>query len=659
MKREEDALRLTLGILLALGLESDALAREIQPEQEIVITAARTKLGAKQNPVAAEVIRGDELKRKGIYNVQDALKNAVSLDVTENGMFMAGNQASIRGMGSNRTLVLVDGRRLAGEDSPETMNAYELNRLNINRVDRIEILRGAGSAIWGSDAMGGVINIITKKDKPAGAYAGTRTGSLESSVYGGFSTGPLGKLNLSLDGNLTKVRKRTAGEVTNQHGPRRTISLDGSYQFTEDSGLEFGASFLKEQFSERSVKPRVGRIWDYYDNNRESFYLKYYGADPKNDWEIQSYYSRLGKEGRDRSQWAWTDFNHARYSLWVNEAKDVYAMDAHNTLTYGLEQKVQKAGGTRFGSKNGGGRIEHYLGLASPYATDSVKTYAAYVQDELKLGDRLLVVPSLRLDHHDTFGSEWSPKLGATYTLSKASRLKLNYGRAYRAPSIFELYADFDHTPVPGYYIHVAGNPDLQPEKAVNFDVSLEAEKGKAAGKFTYFHNKVSNLINRYADSFGFNYRTHRMEGLYHYQNVNKAVLQGAEAEAKYGFDKRWSLKANYTYLDARDEAGRRLTGRAYNAGTVELDWTDGKKDPWTAALYTQWFQNYLSDGETGRNRVKDQYTYSLTNFVVTKDIGNLSLYAGVDNIFNKTFSDNAALWNDGRVWRAGVHWKF
>ncbi len=649
------------GTAAALTICATGYAQAAQPApavQDIVITATRTKVTARQNPLAVEVLHSEELKRKGAYTVQDALKTMTSLDVTENGMFMVGNNVSIRGMGSSQTLLLLDGRRLAGEDSKEAMNAYELNRINLNQVERIEVLRGSGSAVWGSDATGGVINIIMKKDKPAGAYAGTRTGTLASSVYGGFSTRDLGKLNLSVDADLTKVRKRTADGTTNQYGPRRTVSFDGSYHFDDDSGLEFGAGFLKEQFSARSKNYRFQPVQDYYDNNRSSYYVKYYGSSLKNDWEVQSYYNRLGRESRDRDQAGWTDFNHARYSVWVNEARNTYTMDERNTLTYGLEHKVQKAGGTRFANAGGHSRTEQYLGLNSRYGSASVKTYAFYLQDEMKLG-RLLFIPSVRFDHHDSFGSEWSPRAGLTYTLSKASRLKVNYGRAYRAPGIFELYADFDHSPVPGYFIHLAGNPDLRPEKTVNFDLSFETEKGKAEGKVTYFHNKVSNLINRQADYARYNRAHHRFEGIYHYVNIDEATLQGLEAEAKYTFDKHWSLKTNYTYLDARDGAGRRLTGRAYNTGTVELGWTDGTKKPWTATLYTQWFQNYLSDGETSRNRVEDSYTYSLTNFVVTKEIGNLSLYAGVDNLFNKTFGQEDALWNDGRTWRAGAEWKF
>ena len=619
---------------------------------ETVVTATRTKLEEKQVPMAVQVIKAEEMKKKGAYNVRDAIKNATGIDVSRNGTSMVGNNVSVRGMGTTETLILVDGRRIAGEDSASTMNAYELDRINVNQIDRIEILRGSGSAVWGSDATGGVINIITKKNKPQGGYAGTRTGSLESSVYGGFSTGDMGKLNLNFDFNLTKVRKEDNNGSTNMYGPRRNLSVNGNYRFNDHSGLDFGASFMKEQLTSLSASTTAGTTTSYYDNNRSDYHVKYYGFDRKNDWEIQSYYSRLGKVGRTRTAAAWNDFNHARYSTWVNEAKNTYKMDKNNTLTYGMEVKNQKAGGTRFANPGGGTRIESYLGMTSPYGSASQTSYAFYLEDEMKLGDKLLFIPSIRFDHHNSFGSEWSPRAGFTYSFSKASRLKINYGKAFRAPTIFELYSQMIHSPIASMRVIVEGDPDLQPEKSTNFDISLEGEKGKATGKLTYFHNKISNLIDAESVSRSFSGGTRTF--LYKYRNVDKATFDGVEAETKYKFDKHWSARANYTYLDARDgNTNKRLTGRALNTGTVELSWTDAKKDPWTATLYNQWYQNYLTSANN------KSYSYSLTNFVVTKDIGKMSLYAGIDNLFNKKFDSSDSIWTDGRVWRAGAEWKF
>ena len=156
---------LTLGVLFSLlfGTYRTACASQSLPTYDLgetVVTATKTKLEEKKVPMSTEVITQEEMKEKGAYNVRDALKLVNGLDVQE--AAMVGNNVSLRGMGTNATLILVDGRRLASEDSGQTMNVYELNRMNIHAVDRIEIVRGSGSALYGSDAMGGVINIITK-----------------------------------------------------------------------------------------------------------------------------------------------------------------------------------------------------------------------------------------------------------------------------------------------------------------------------------------------------------------------------------------------------------------------------------------------------------------------------------------------------------------
>ena len=619
---------------------------------ETVVTATRTKLEEKKVPMTTKVVSSEEIKKLGAYNVRDALKTVTGLNVMEAGM--TGNQVSIRGMGTQSTLIMLDGRRMAGEDSGSTMNVYELNRINLADVDRIEIIRGSGSALYGSDAMGGVINIITKKNKEAGGYAGTKLGSRESSIYGGISSGKMGKLSLDMNYNLTEVRKDDDEGDTNMYGPRRYFDFNGNYEFNDHSGLEFGASFMKEQYRQFSAGDPKARsasarydMTEWYDNNRQDYHVKYYGFDNKNDWELQTYYNRLGKESRKRIPQSWQDFDHSKYSTLAFEGKNTYRPNKSHTITYGAEYRKQKAGGTRLGAGSYKLRTENYLGMDKPYSSASISSYGAYVQDEWQLTDKLFFVPSIRFDHHSSFGSEWSPRAGLTYDLSKNARIKTNYGFGYRAPSIFELYSHMDRN-MGRMQVQVWGNENLQPEKSRTFDIGLEAEKGKATGKLTYFHNKISNLIT--SDFLGRFGRAVR----YQYVNIHKATMDGLEAEVGYNFDKHWSAKASYTYLDAKDaNTNDRLEGHARNTGVVELTWTDAKTNPWTATLYNQWYKDYLNGDD-------QNYTYSTTNFVVTKDINkNLYIYAGVDNLFNKTFNKDDTLWTDGRTWRVGAEWKF
>ena len=174
-----------LGIAQAAAAETEDL--EAYDLGETVVTATKTKLAEKKVPMSTQVITQKEIKETGAYNVRDVLKTLAGLNVMEAGM--TGNMVSIRGMGTSSTLILVDGRRMSGEDSGSTMNVYELNRVNLQDVERIEVIRGSGSGLYGSDAMGGVINIITKKNQKEGGYAGTQLGSRESSVYGAIPPG--------------------------------------------------------------------------------------------------------------------------------------------------------------------------------------------------------------------------------------------------------------------------------------------------------------------------------------------------------------------------------------------------------------------------------------------------------------------------------------
>ena len=125
-----------------------------------MVTASRTEQELRETPTAAEVITREELERTGANTLTEALKRSANINVTQSAM---GNNVSLRGMNNNQTLILINGRRIRTEDTNDSANKYELNRVNMANVDHIEIIRGAASSLYGSEAMGGVINIITKK----------------------------------------------------------------------------------------------------------------------------------------------------------------------------------------------------------------------------------------------------------------------------------------------------------------------------------------------------------------------------------------------------------------------------------------------------------------------------------------------------------------
>ena len=175
-----------------------------------------------------------------------------------------------------------------------------------------------------------------------------------------------------------------------------------------------------------------------------------------------------------------------RSSTWVTEAQNTtYIGDSHN-LTYGGEFRRVKYAGTRLG--------DSLSGMNKIMKSHKVDSYAAYVQDQWQVNDKLYIIPSLRFEHSSQFGSEVTPKVGLTYNFNNFWRFKANYGLGYKAPTITELYMRM-HRAMGPMTVNIYGNPDLDPEKSKSFDFSVEADKGAWFGKVTYFNNKVTNLI--------------------------------------------------------------------------------------------------------------------------------------------------------------------
>lgn len=709
---------------------------------DYVVTATKTQLEKKEVPQSVEVITEQKIKELGAYSVQDALRLANNIDVQDNGM--TGNQVQMRGNSTMHTLILVDGKRMAAENTQSSKNAYELKRINISDVERIEIIRSNGSALYGSDAIGGVINIITKKSTTPSISVNMHTGTKDEATSFMYSSGRQGKLSLKIGGGIEKVRKLDSGvyksyskntktgavtstdaSSTNMYGTRRFLNTGLSYAFDDNHSLDFDMNFMREQlksFSWNSMAtdytetqmttmlaflrknaiaggapaavvnsqafidkllakgytmeqlnasmPDPTTIKKYpqisshfYNNTRSDYSLGYNGKDGKHDYNFRTYFSELRK---DNTSWyknlntnadKFVDFDQNNYKQLVVEGKDSYKMDDNNTLTFGAEYKKDIMNGTHL---KGRGTDQHDVtvnGKSKTSSEVSSETAAVYLQNEWKIGDKLLLIPAVRIDHHDSFGTHTSPKLGATYKLSENARVKANWGKGYRAPTLYELYSQMEKVGMAPIPVNVIGNPDLQPEESTNFDFGFEAEKGKVSGKVTYYQNKIKNMID------GGDYDPDKLAQNIiwsKYINRGEVEIKGLESEIGYNFDEHWSVRGVYNYLDAKDlENGDRLAYRARHNGLIQLTYTDAKENPLTVNLYNRYYFNYHQSNTDG---YQQDYSYSTTGLTVSKQFNkNYRVYAGVDNIFNKSFLyDTYHTYSiDGRTWRVGAEMTF
>lgn len=662
----------TLLILsVLLGLSSPVYAQDIQNNDvivtpDVVVTATRTQEEVKAVPQTVEVITKEDIEQLGATDVYSALRLAANVDVTSAGM--AGHNVMIRGMSTNHTLILIDGKRFAGEDTSATQNVYALGRLSLSNIERIEIVRGSASAQYGSDALGGVINIITKKSKEPSVMVGLSTGSEAINNYYHIDFGKQGNFSSTFDMRFSDVRKnmQSGDEGSNYYGPIQDFNFSGTWDLGNDKEIDLTLGYYNEhtkadyadKYTSGMQTSKDKKEW--YDYRRYDYSLGYSGKTDNSDYMIRTFYSRLDKENNlynYRSNFPGSmenilgsmypkyDWDKSTYTLWGIEGKNTIQLNDNHLLTFGGEYRQNKVEGTRL--SDGGDNVHQVSqsgnGIVSNkyYSDKEINTWAGYIQDEWQVNDKLLVIPSIRYDHNSSFGGEVTPKIGATYFISDNSRIKANWGKGFKAPTISELYMVMERAMGP-MTVRVEGNPDLKPEKSTSWDISFEAEKDNNFGKLTYFNNDVKNLITTKQTG-----NSYFEQG---YVNVDEAEIDGVEMEIGRNLDDKWTIKVTSNWLDATDKvSGDCLDNRARNMTTLQLLYDDHDDWGYSAILWQQWANKYHYDD--------NDYNFTTTNFVLNKKFGEGNrVYAGVDNIFDKKINDIGL---DGMIWRLGAEWTF
>jgi outer membrane receptor for ferrienterochelin and colicins len=613
---------------------------------DIVVTSTRTEQEVKEIPSAVQVITQEDIQRQGATTLADILRTATSIDINSGGM--VGKSVSIRGLDTRHTLILIDGQRLASETSMQTANVYELQRIRLDNVERIEIVRGPVSSLYGSDALGGVINIITKKPGnkeifiswQPGRYRGSQAGV--NDVVLKYDAGKQGNFAWVLTGAYSDsdAIDKPNTSTSNQFGERKSLALYGTYDIGENKQLQLNAETLKEDLQARQVTAGV-KYKDWYDNSRKKFGLGLTGKTKSIDYEVRTYFTQYDKDTVTRKEnGSLQDFDVTNKKTWAVEGKISTQINDSHLLTTGGEFRNEKYEGTRLSTgRNLFTQIRE--GVTRTGSQAEIDYKALYVQDEWVVSDRLLVIPSLRYDDSNKFSGNTSPKLGVTYKMNQHVRVKANGGTGFKSPSMDELYMKMTH-----YNVTVLGNENLQPEKSKSYEVGIEGEKGANFGKVSYFANKVTNLIDT-VSTIEFTGGKPSIKA--QYVNKAKADMNGIELEAGRHLNDKFILKMNYTYLDAKDATSHeRLENRAKQKGSLQLHYDNSKENGISGVLWTEWNKDYLY--------LKENRTFSLWNVSVNKQWNpSFNTYLAVDNIFDNKEGDMNIL---GTMWRVGMNFK-
>ncbi|HSW55503.1 MAG TPA: TonB-dependent receptor [Ignavibacteriaceae bacterium] len=504
---------------------------------DVVITATRTPSNTLELANSISIIDSSEIANKNSFNTFDILKNEYGLSFSQQGTKASVSNLYLRGANSSHTLVLVDGVEVNLTSDPS--NFYNFFSLPTDNISRIEILRGPQSTLYGSNALAGVINIISAQGtaKPISSI------SIEGGSYNTFkgtvsSFGKLDKFNYSVA--LSRIKSDGYSAASEKYG---NTERDG-YQLDHISsilGYEFSDNFKADLIfrynnSNSDLDQSFGppENWDdpTYIFDQEEFVVRAQGKLnlSENKWNQKfgvSLFSNLRNYSFESSPASFysstSNYNGKKYKAdWQND----FHFIQNNILTAGIEYEIEEM------------ESEYYLffdmsppDFASIIPKVDVNTFGVFIQDQFKVGESFFGTIGVRLDNNSQFGNALTYRIAPAYMFwDTGTKLKVTFGTGFKAPSLFYLYD-------PLY-----GNKELTPEKSLGWDAGVEQffwSDGFSIGA-TYFFNK-------FEDMFGFDPVTFQTI------NINKAETKGVEVFTKAVLVDGLETKANYTYTNAKD----------------------------------------------------------------------------------------------------------
>lgn len=522
----------------------------------LVLSSTKIGIPLDRQGGSATIITHQQLQNMQAISLLEALQQVPGLDIVQNGGLGSTSSIFIRGANSEQTLVLVDGIRLNDPISPGRSFQY-LDQINPDLVEQVEVLRGPQGPLFGSDGIGGVINIVTRQGEGRPTlYGKVQAGSYHSlqSQLGASGTALHQKLRLFL--HATRQDTQGFSAASNRYGNQER---DGFHNTTLMGKLLFQAS-EHARFTAFSTWSRAKAGLDNfgglggddpnYTANNQLFML---GGESRitrlnNRFEqiIRASVTDQQRDTRNDTDWAHpfdserSAFNSRLFALdMINNMH----LSPSNTLTVGLNVQHET------------GDMQTHLQSAfgpfdSAFQNRSATDVAFYAQDYFSIRNKLFTTVSIRHDHHNRFGNAMTYHATSTFPIRKTgTTFKASYGTAFKAPTLYQLFSNY-------------GNPSLSPESSIGWDAGIEQAlfQNRLNVGVTYFQNQIKNLI--------------QFSPLFTYENIANVRTQGLEVFANAHPLKTLSLQASYTYTDAKDPiSGDPLLRRPRNKLSLSMNY--------------------------------------------------------------------------------------
>jgi vitamin B12 transporter len=517
--------------------EQKPLSAPGQHAKPLVLQSTKIGLPAKQSGVSSTIITRQDIQQMHADTLLDVLTQSPGVDVVRNGGLGGTSSVFMRGMNSEHTLILVDGIRLNDPMSPGRSFNY-LDQVSPDAVEQVEVLRGPQGPLFGSDAMGGVINIITRSGEgPLKLYAQLEGGSYGSLQENASASGSMlgNKLRYFFHANRQDVANMSASSARygdHERDGYHNTSLMGKLQFqpTDNYSLQLFNTYTRALVDLDNYGGPGGDDPNYYTDNR--IWLTGLTSNLKLFDNRFEQITKLSWTNQKRSNVNDTDWDHpfdmerSRYqsNLMALDVINNFYLHPSNTLTLGFNLQ-KEMGDTRYYSDS------QYGVYKSVFDDRSITDFAFYAQDHINIKERLFTTLSARRDQYDRFGGYTSYHADTVFPIRKTgTTFKSSFGTSFKAPTLYQMFSQY-------------GDPNLKPETMLGWDAGVEQALfgNRVQVGVTCFQNQVKNLIQFPVDR---------------YENVAKARMQGLEFYATTQPFKNLRIRSSYTYTDTKDLIG-------------------------------------------------------------------------------------------------------
>lgn len=582
-------------VLLTTFLSTHTFAQEsVETLPEIVVTATRVEESPQDVTQDITVITKDDIEKKGVEFITDALESYTDIGIVQNGGVGKNATLFLRGGSPNQTVMMIDGVKVK---SPTT-GSLDLAGIIIDDIERIEVIKGPQSTLYGSEAMAGVINIITKrgKGKP--------------------------KLTVSAEGGSFSTYKTTASIS----GAKDVWDYRVTASYFDTGGISAARSGTEaDGYTNKSISTKIGLMT--FDKIGVDLNLRYFEDTSKLDsykWGVglvdDPNYVQDGKHYLISAKGMFSILDSYEQTLTLSSIGDNLKFEDPDTSSNraSIDTTMQTAdwqhnlyiSDTTF---TGGIEYRREAGEIKDNFNKEVDNKAFYLNGKVKLfDDSFILNAGLRNDEHKTAGIKTTYRIGGLYGFKLYNlRLKGNYATGFRAPTLNELYYPF------------FGNTNLKPEKSEGYDIGIEKDLygEKLLFNATYFNQQYQDLIQYDFSTFTA-------------QNIGRAEIKGIELGLTAGITEDVNLKASHTNMDTVDkDSNKPLTRRPTNKFNSSIEYKGGKF--MIIGEYTYVSERY--DSAVSRNLSQ----YSLVNLKGRYFINDgITLFARIDNLFNESYEE-------------------